>query len=188
MDWQDLLTGEQVCKWVMSGERVELPKLPGVYRWLLPGIDGGNGCAYVGEGIDLQERVVRYLNEARKIAKGERSPFRASDYESTQEQSRNSVKENHKKCVVRVAAQIAIKCKSHECKLQCRLVDEEMAFFGVELNNDLTSHKAGRIFLEAHALMETKAQRYRMLNRNFPESEQARNLKDKIPHLRKKTH
>jgi len=141
-----------------------------------------------GEGIDLQERVVRYLNEARKIAKGERSPFRASDYESTQEQSRNSVKENHKKCVVRVAAQIAIKCKSHECKLQRRLLYEEGSFFGVELNKDLTIHKAGRIFLEAHALMETEAQGYRMLNRNFPDSEQARNLRDKIPHLRKKTH
>ena len=46
------------------------------------------------------------------------------------------------------------------------LVDEEGAFFGVELNKDLTSHKAGRIFLEAHALMETEAQGYQSLKGN----------------------
>jgi hypothetical protein len=188
MDWEDLLTGEQVCKWVMNGVRIKLPRGPGVYRWVFPGIGGSTGCSYVGEGRDLGERVEHYLNAARKIASGEVGQVREDAPESPQEQLKADHKENRQKCVVRVAAQIAMKCTSHECRLQYRVVDEEGWFFGVELNKDLTSHKAGRIFLEAHALMETEAQGYRMLNRNFPKSEQARNLGDKIRYLRKKTH
>ena len=64
--WTDLLTGEQIVQGVSSGGKTEIPKRPGVYRWLFASNDSGISRAYVGQSGNLRTRISEYLDEAWK--------------------------------------------------------------------------------------------------------------------------
>ena len=182
--WEDLLSGEEIKAWVTEGKRFQLPKDPGVYLWTFPAEGSGKPCAYVGEGINLAERLAPYLNMASRIASNKRKAPDGTNFNSPEEELSFAHRENRKQSVVRIAAKIAQKCGL--CRLQRRKIVEEAIALAIEFSTRLLEHKAGRVLLESVTLIEMERHGYHMLNRNFPNSKHGRELREKLPHLSSK--
>lgn len=172
LDWDDLLSGEQISQWMSLGTKGDLPKGPGAYRWTFRDIDSGRPSAYVGEAADLSSRLARYLNAENNWTRDAQNSSRSPHDAFTERDLTVALRANRREPIARIGARLAW-CDTRDAQLQKLRVEEEGLILGVEVSARLLDHKIGRVFLEHWAILKMESEGYRMLNRDPSQASKA---------------
>jgi hypothetical protein len=137
--WQELLSPEEIVRWIKNREKPNKPQLqgcishPGVYRFIFPTATDGRSShtpCYIGEAGDLGDRLPVYF----------RAPF---DKEKRDEEDNLIINSEWK---VQGAIQNAIRDSMGNCSLQLLTIDGLVTFCGVTFNlNDLDKMAVRRL-------------------------------------------